>query len=144
MGNDTTVLVPFSDSFSGRDLSLTVSSRMEIAEQKDSVVESEGFHVVKRATRLLSKYKDTGPTMTINFVLLRSPLLASRDPDAVIVTREPDLYGGSSSIIIYSCIRGVQYQSLPSGNSLELQPLPGWRTCHPRAEPSLLSGFARR
>jgi hypothetical protein len=31
--------------------------------------------------------------MTINFVHLRSPLLASRDPDAVIVTREPDLYG---------------------------------------------------
>ena len=89
MGNDTTVLEPFIDSLSGRDISLTVSSRMDIAKQKDSV-ESGGFHVVKRAT----KHKDNkGPTTTINFVLLRSPLPSSRDPDAVIVTRESDLYG---------------------------------------------------
>lgn len=86
LGNNITVLGPFTDSFSGRDLSLTVSSRMEIAKQKD-----EWHHAVKR---LFSKSKDDeGPTMTINFVHLRSPLLASRDPDPVIVTREPDLYG---------------------------------------------------
>ena len=30
--------------------------------------------------------------MTINFVLLRSPLLVSGDPDTIIVSRKPDLY----------------------------------------------------
>jgi hypothetical protein len=82
------------DSCSGRDLPLTVHSRMEIAKQKDSV-ESVRSDVVnrQRATLLLPNSEEQrGATtrMSINFVLLRSPLLASRDPDTVIVSREPD------------------------------------------------------
>jgi hypothetical protein len=84
------VLEPSTDSCSGGDPPLTVNSRMEIAKRKDSV-EREWSHVVKRATLVLLNKR--GPTMTINFVLLRSPLLAPRDRDTVIVSREPDLYG---------------------------------------------------
>jgi hypothetical protein len=67
---------------------------MEEAKQKDGV-KSVQSHVAKRATPLLPKSKDERipPTITINFVLLRSPLMAPGDPDTVIVSRKPDLYG---------------------------------------------------
>ena len=66
---------------------------MEIAKQKDSM-KSVWSHVAKRATLLLPKSNDErGPRMTINFVLLRSPLLTPGDPDTIIVSRELDLYG---------------------------------------------------
>jgi len=49
-------------------------------------------------TPLLQKSEDEwGPT--INFVLLRSPLLASRESDTVIVSREHRFIRGSCSII---------------------------------------------
>jgi hypothetical protein len=64
----------------GRDLP-NVYSRMEIAQQEDSVA--------KPATLLLPKSRDERVrTMTINFVLLRSSLLASRDSDTIVVSRE--------------------------------------------------------
>jgi hypothetical protein len=66
---------------------------MENAKQKDSV-KSVWSHVAKRASLLLPKSKDErGPTMTINFVLLRSPLLNFGDQSTVIMSREPDLHG---------------------------------------------------
>ena len=53
---------------------------MEIAQRKDNVtVKSVWSHVAR---------DERGPTMIINFVLLQSPLLASRDPDTVVVSRE--------------------------------------------------------
>jgi hypothetical protein len=83
------------DSCSGRDLPLAIYSRMEIAKQKDSA-ESSWLNVVKRQYASLflpdSEAERRG-TVTINFVLLRSPLLASRDPETVIVSREHDLFG---------------------------------------------------
>jgi hypothetical protein len=51
---------------------------MEIAQRKDSV---------KRVWSHVAS-DERGQTMTINFVLLRSPLLASRDPDTIVVSRE--------------------------------------------------------
>ena len=70
---------------------------MENAKREDGVtVKSVWSHITvgKRASLLLPKSKDEwGPTMTINFVLLRCPLLVSGDPDAIIVSRKPDLYG---------------------------------------------------
>ncbi|KAI9440194.1 hypothetical protein BJY52DRAFT_1217192 [Lactarius psammicola] len=61
------------------DLPLSVYSRMELARQKDSV-ERDWSH---------SKCEDEwGPTMTINFVLLQSPLLFPHDPETVIVSQE--------------------------------------------------------
>ncbi|KAH9172508.1 hypothetical protein EDB89DRAFT_2069590 [Lactarius sanguifluus] len=61
------------------DLPLTVFSKMEIAKWKDSVQRDQS-HV---------KFEDEwGPTMTINIVLLRSPLLSPHDPENVIVSQE--------------------------------------------------------
>ncbi|KAH9054860.1 hypothetical protein EDB87DRAFT_1412376 [Lactarius vividus] len=45
-------------------------------------------------TLLLQKSDEWGRTMTINFVLLRSPLLAFHDPETIIVSQE--LFSGSS------------------------------------------------
>src|SRR6266702_5649343 len=39
--------------------------------------------------------------MTINFVLLRSPLLSPHDPETIIVSREHQFIRGLSSIIIF-------------------------------------------
>jgi hypothetical protein len=65
---------------------------MENGKWKDSV--KSVSHVAKRASLLLPKSKDEcGPTMTINFVLLRSPLLNFGDPSTIIMSREPDLHG---------------------------------------------------
>jgi hypothetical protein len=64
---------------------------MEKATWKDSI-KSVWSHVAKRASLLLPKSKDE-PTITINFVLLLSPLLDFGDPDTIIVSRKPDLYG---------------------------------------------------
>ncbi|KAN0129081.1 hypothetical protein V8E53_013077 [Lactarius tabidus] len=88
----TQVLINLSERGNRLDLPLTVHSRMEIAKQKDSV-ESVRSDVVnrQRATLLLPNSEEQrGATtrMSINFVLLRSPLLASRDPDTVIVSQE--------------------------------------------------------
>jgi hypothetical protein len=61
---------------------------MEIAQREDSV-KNVWSHVAKRATLLLPKYWDErGQTMTINFVLLLSPLLASCEADIIVVSRE--------------------------------------------------------
>ena len=69
---------------------------MEKAKRKDGVtIESvwSHDHAAKNTSLLLPKSRDErGPTMTINFVLLRSPLLVSGDPDTIIVSRKPDLY----------------------------------------------------
>jgi hypothetical protein len=64
---------------------------MEKAKWKDSV-KSVWSHVAKHASLLLPKSKDES-TMTINFVLLRSPLLDFGDPDTIVMTRKPNLYG---------------------------------------------------
>ena len=54
---------------------------MEIAQREDSLA--------KPATLLLPRPRDERVrTMTINFVLLQSSLLASRDPDTIVVSRE--------------------------------------------------------
>jgi hypothetical protein len=66
---------------------------MEKAKRKDSV-KSVWSHVAKGASLLLPKSKDERePATIINFVLLRSPLLVSGDPDTIIVSRKLDLYG---------------------------------------------------
>ena len=87
--------MPSTDSCFIRDLPLVIYSRMEMAKRKDSV-ESVWLHVRlacvffnPHLTLLHQKsVEGRGPTMTINFVFLQSPLLASRDPDTVIVSRE--------------------------------------------------------
>ncbi|KAH9023012.1 hypothetical protein EDB84DRAFT_1509555 [Lactarius hengduanensis] len=79
-----------SDHRFGLLLSGSVYSRMETAKQNDSA-ERERSHTVtrRRATLLLQEPKDEwGPMTTINFVLLRSPLLSSCNPDTVIVSQE--------------------------------------------------------
>jgi hypothetical protein len=117
---------------------------MEIAKQKDSV-ENEWSDVEKHhATLLPNSEEQRGTTTTINFVLLQSPLLASRDSDTVIVSRKSDFFRGSLSIIILFMLRGFRYQSVPAGNPLELSPLRGPRTYHARAEPPLLFAFPCR
>ncbi|KAN0133857.1 hypothetical protein V8E53_008352, partial [Lactarius tabidus] len=61
---------------------------MEKAKRKDSV-KSVWSHVAKRASLLVPKSKDERvTTMTINFVLLRSPLLVSGDHGTIIVSQE--------------------------------------------------------
>ncbi|KAN0137486.1 hypothetical protein V8E53_004537 [Lactarius tabidus] len=61
------------------DLPLTVYSKMEIAKWKDSV-QRDSSHM---------KFEDEwGPTMTINFVLLRSPLLTPHDSESITVSQE--------------------------------------------------------
>jgi len=74
------------DSRSGRDLPLTIYSKMEIAKGKDSVP--------------WPRADEWGPTMTINFVLLQSPLLVPLDPETIIVSREHQFIRGLSSIIV--------------------------------------------
>ncbi|KAI9438944.1 hypothetical protein H4582DRAFT_104166 [Lactarius indigo] len=67
---------------------LPIYSRMEIAKRSDSE-EGVWSPAVKHETILHQKSKDEwGPTTIINFALLRSPLLASRNPDTVIVSQE--------------------------------------------------------
>ncbi|KAH9004600.1 hypothetical protein EDB86DRAFT_1965740 [Lactarius hatsudake] len=58
---------------------IAVHSRMKIARQKDRV-ESDRSHAKSE-----NKW---GPTTTINFVLLRSPLLSPHDPETIIVSQE--------------------------------------------------------
>ncbi|KAH9021822.1 hypothetical protein EDB85DRAFT_2293351 [Lactarius pseudohatsudake] len=70
----TRVLSGHSERRNRLDLPLTVYSRMEIAKLKDSKQRDQSCLV--------------GPTTTINFVLLRSPLLAPDDPEPVIVSQE--------------------------------------------------------
>ncbi|KAH9172534.1 hypothetical protein EDB89DRAFT_888122 [Lactarius sanguifluus] len=84
----TEMLDSYSERSQSLDLPLSIYSRMEIAKQKDNE-KSVWSHAVGRATLRLQKFWDNqGPTMTINFVLLRSPLLSSHDPDIVIVRQE--------------------------------------------------------
>ena len=66
---------------------------MKEAKWKDDVtVKSVSSHVGKCASLLLPKSKDEwGPIMTINFMLLRSPLLVSGDPDTIIMSHKPNL-----------------------------------------------------
>jgi hypothetical protein len=64
---------------------------MEKAKWKDSI-KSVWSHVAKGASLLLPKSKDER-TITINFVLLRSPLLDFGDPDTIVVSRKSGLYG---------------------------------------------------
>jgi hypothetical protein len=68
---------------------------MEMAKRKDGAM-NVWSHVAKCASLFLPKSKNgQEPTMTINFVLLQSPLLDLHDPDAIAnaitVNREPDL-----------------------------------------------------
>ncbi|KAI9440444.1 hypothetical protein H4582DRAFT_2097302, partial [Lactarius indigo] len=58
---------------------ISVHSRMKIARQKDRV-ECDWSHA-----RSENKW---GPTTTINFVLLRSPLLSPHDPETIVVSQE--------------------------------------------------------
>ncbi|KAH8988286.1 hypothetical protein EDB86DRAFT_2947146, partial [Lactarius hatsudake] len=86
----TQVLTSHSERDHRLDLPLlgSVYSRMEIAKRDDSA-EGVWSHTEKRTTLLLQEHKDEWrPMRTINFVLLRSPLLSSRDPDTVIVSQE--------------------------------------------------------
>ncbi|KAH9062548.1 hypothetical protein EDB83DRAFT_2552038 [Lactarius deliciosus] len=59
------------------DLPLTVFSRMEIAQQKDSL---------ERDWQRATYDEGVVPTMTINFVLLRSPLLSPHDPETIVLS----------------------------------------------------------
>ncbi|KAH9062545.1 hypothetical protein EDB83DRAFT_839940 [Lactarius deliciosus] len=94
------------------DPPLSVHSRMEIAQQKDSVERNWSDVNIK---------DEWGPTMTINFVLIRSPLLTPHDPETVIVSREHQFSRGSSSgLIIISCNRRTQLRSILSRDTLEL------------------------
>ncbi len=80
---------------------------MEMASRKDSL-ERDWPHVVRSTcvpfhaspTLLLQKSDECAPTMTINFVLLQSPLLSPHDPEVIIVSREHQFIRGLSSIII--------------------------------------------
>ena len=89
---------------------------MEIAKQKDSV-ESVGSDDVKHhgANLLFPNSKEGRGTMAINFVILSSPLvLASRDPDTVIVSREPNLFDDRfNNNLIYSPEEFSSSPSLP-------------------------------
>jgi hypothetical protein len=80
-------LRPSINSHSRRDLPLTVYSRMEMAKWKDSVQRDQPYYIVE-------------PTITINFVLLQSPLPAPHDPEPVIVSRERRFIRALSSIVI--------------------------------------------
>ena len=88
------------NSRSGRDLPLSVHLRMEIAKRKDSV-QRDWSYVVRLACVLFHPYSipptlillvqkidEWGQGMTISFILLRSPLLTTPDPENVIVSRE--------------------------------------------------------
>ena len=79
-------LWPSINSHSRRDLPPTVNSRMEIAKVKDSVQRDQPYIVE--------------PTMTINFVLLQSPLPAPHDPEPVILSRERQFIRALCSIVI--------------------------------------------
>jgi hypothetical protein len=73
---------------------------MEKAKRKDSI-KSVWSHVAKRANLFVPKSKDERvTTMSINFVLLRSPLLVPGDPDTVIVSRKSRFMWVSALIII--------------------------------------------
>jgi hypothetical protein len=74
---------------------------MEIAKMKDSLeqgLERDWPHKVAHVpfpflripthTILRQKSDDCAPTMTVNFVLLRSPLLSLHDPETITVSRE--------------------------------------------------------
>ncbi|KAI9432326.1 hypothetical protein H4582DRAFT_1105147 [Lactarius indigo] len=61
------------------DLPLTVCSKMEISKWKDSGQRNWSHE----------KFEDEwGPTMTIKFILLQSPLLTPHDPETVAVSQE--------------------------------------------------------
>ena len=101
------VLEAFTDSYSGRDPVVAVYSKMEIAKWKDSLVRdrphpvrSAYFSLSPTPTIPLQKSDERAPTMTINFVLLRSPLLSPYDPETIIVSREHGFMRGLSSILI--------------------------------------------
>ena len=81
---------------SGRDPLLLVYSKMEMAKGKDSL-ERDWQYAVKPAscfpwhqllTPLLQRSDECAHTITINFVLLQSPLLSPHDPETIIVSRE--------------------------------------------------------
>jgi hypothetical protein len=67
--------------------------------------------------------------MIVKFVLLQSPVLSPHDPETVIVSREhqfiPDSSFDNNSP---SRIRSTSCQSIPSGDSLELQSVQRPRT----------------
>ena len=113
--NIVMVLRVSTDSRFGRDLPLTVYSRMEIAKQKDSVESVESDEVKRHgATLLFPNSKEERGMMAINFVILPSPLLASRDADTVIVSREPNLFGDRfNDNLIYSPEEFSTSPSLP-------------------------------
>ncbi|KAF8260501.1 hypothetical protein EI94DRAFT_1748287 [Lactarius quietus] len=78
----TQVLSSHSERRHRLDLPLTVSSRLETAKQKDAYdVECVWSHAICE--------DEWEHTMTINFVLLLSPLLASRDPDTITRSSVP-------------------------------------------------------
>ncbi|KAI9438911.1 hypothetical protein H4582DRAFT_102592 [Lactarius indigo] len=62
------------------DLPLSVYSRMEIAQQKDSVERDWSYVPVKSED-------ERGRMITINFMLLRTPLLSPHDPETVVVSQ---------------------------------------------------------
>jgi hypothetical protein len=64
---------------------------MEIAKRKDSVQ--------------WPRADESGPTMTINFVILRSPLLNFHDPETIVVSREYRFIWGLGSVFDNSLIR---------------------------------------
>ncbi|KAH9062538.1 hypothetical protein EDB83DRAFT_2675313 [Lactarius deliciosus] len=94
----TWVLSSHSCAEGGHRLDLpSVYSRMEIARQNDCI-ERDWSHVVRLAymslytshpTLLSQKSEDEWrPTMTVNFVILRSPLLSIHTPETAVVSQE--------------------------------------------------------
>lgn len=87
---------------------------MEIAKQKD--IESVRSDLLKRQheTLLTPNNEDSEQlgTMTINFVLLRSPLLDFRDPDTIIVSREPDFFESRFDYILIFALE--EFNTSPS------------------------------
>ena len=73
-------------------------------------------------TPLLQKFEEArGPMMTVNFVLLHSPVLSPHDPETVIVSREHQFIR-DFSFDNHSLprIRSAQCQSVLSRDPLEL------------------------
>ena len=115
---------------------------MEIAKKKD-ILERDWPQAVRHVfpclpllTLLFQRSDECAPTITINFVLLQSPLLSHHDPETIILSREHRYIDVFDNHLIIP--RRSHFHFGTSGDSLELQPLQGPCTHLSRTKPSLL------
>ena len=120
---------------------------MEIAKRKD-ILERDWPHAVRHIfpcllllTLLFQRSDECAPAITINFVLLQSPLLSPHDPETIIVSREHRSINVSDNHLIIP--RGSHFHFGTSGDSLELQPLQGPCTHISGTKPALLFDVLR-